>query len=314
MMVVDRNLFSPLGIFFLIVFGIKSIVSLLGNGFILAVNGQSWLRSKKMLPCEFLLTILSLSRFLLQWVIVSSQFVYFSSPETYTYGINQQAFSLSWMYLNIASLWCATWLNVFYCVKVINFAHQFFVWLKPRIGVLVSRFLGISLLAFIICSVPPIMTYYEEKNCRNHIGTLAEDISRSETCGSRLLTKLSPLQFSFTAINFSICLMASLVLLLSLWRHTRNLKKGGLSPKDLSTKAHLRVMKPLLLLLFFYIVHFPAMIIVMGDILQYGKLERLISDIVLASYPSAHSVILIVTNPKLKKAYIHILNLKRSAS
>ncbi|XP_077202617.1 taste receptor type 2 member 40-like [Paroedura picta] len=310
----DRNLFSPLGIFFLTVFLIETIISLLGNGFIIAVIGQSQCHSRKSVPCDFLLTTLSLTRFLLQWVIVSSQFAYFSSPETYLHSMTQKAFNCTWIYLNTASLWCATWLNVFYCVKVTNFALPLFVWLKPQIGVLVPRFLGISLLAFIICSVNPIMIYFKEKTCHNLTGNLAENASQSETGGSFPVTVLSRFQFSFTAISFSICVSASILLLISLWRHKRNLKKGGLSPKDFSTQAHLSVMKPLLLLLFFYIVHFPAMIIAIGDILQYGRLERLVSDIVLTSYPSAHSVILIFTNPKLKKAYIHILNPRRNAS
>nr|XP_056704446.1 taste receptor type 2 member 7-like [Euleptes europaea] len=308
----DRNMFFPLGIFFLIIFWIESAVILLGNGFIIVVNGQSWLQSKEMLPCDFLLTALSLSRFLLQWIIVSSQLVYFSFPETYLGSIKHKAFTFSWVYLNMISLWCVTWLSVFYCVKVCNFAHPLFAWLKPRIGILAPRFLGISVLAFIVCSIP-IMGQCEEKKYHNLTRNLAENNSQSEAHDNCSFMVLSPLKYCFTAISFSICVSASILLLLSLWRHTRNLKKSGLSTKDLSTQAHLSVMKPLLLLLVFYVVHFAAMIIAVGDIFQYGKFERLISDIVLALYPSAHSVILITTYPKLKKACVHIIN-PRSAS
>ncbi|XP_054858888.1 taste receptor type 2 member 8-like [Eublepharis macularius] len=303
-----------MGIFFLIVYEIESLLSLLGNGYIIVAIGHSWLFSRKMIPCDFLLTALSLSRFLLQWVSVSSQFAYFRSPETYLDSKTFLAFGFSWMYLNIASLWCATWLNVFYCVKVTNFAHPLFVWLKSRAGVLVPRFLGLSLLAFIICSIPPILIYFEEEKHHNLTGNLPENTSQIEAHGNDVFTFLHPLQNYFTAIGFSICLTASLLVLLSLWRHTRHLEKGRLGTKDFSTQAHLRVMKPLLLLLFFYILHFSAMMITLGNVFQYGKLERLISDIVLSSYPSIHSIIMIFTNPKLRELYIHVLNLGRSAS
>nr|XP_056704449.1 taste receptor type 2 member 41-like [Euleptes europaea] len=309
MAAMDGNTFSPLAIFFLFVFEMESIVSLLGNGFIMVVNGYGWLQSKKMLPCDFLLTTLSLSRFLRQWVSMSSQFVYFSSSDVYSKKL--QLLIFSWIYLNIASLWCVTWLNVFYCVKVTNFAHPLFARLKLRIGAWMPRCLGISLLAFIICSVHPVMRCFEDEKCRNLTGNLPEKTSESGAQGN---FAVSLLQIAFTAISFGLCVSASVLLLVSLWKHTRNLKKSGLSTKDLGTQAHLKVIKPLLFLLVFYILHFAAMIIAFTNILWFGKHAWLISDIVLSFYPSVHSVILIFTNPKLKKAYIHIINFRRRAS
>ncbi|XP_048340450.1 taste receptor type 2 member 119-like [Sphaerodactylus townsendi] len=209
----------------------------------------------------------------------------------------------------MVSLWWATWLNVFYCVKVTNFTHPLFAWLKLRIGMLMPRILGISLLAFIICTYifPPNLTSVKDDLTQN----LPENMNQSEV---QEKYEFSSFQLAFNTISFGICVSASVLLLYSLWRHTRNLKKTGLSTKDISTQAHLRVMKPLLLLLFFYVLHFAAMIIVFTSIIPYGKLERLITDMVLLLYPAAHSIILIFTNPKLNKAYIHAIHIRRSAS
>ncbi|XP_077202622.1 taste receptor type 2 member 8-like [Paroedura picta] len=324
MVVMDTNLFSTLGAFFLIVFGIESIVCLLGNGFVLAVSGHSWLCSKKMLACDFLLTALSLSRFLLQWSFLSDQIRYFISSDNFKDSEEHQVSMFFWVYLNTASLWCATWLNVFYCVKVTSFAHPLFSWLKLRIDVLVPRLLGISLLVFIISTIYPARRYFEEEKCHNFTGDLPENTSQGDAHGSNyvidvhdkcaLFQALNILQIYFTAVSFSICLTASVALLLSLWRHTRNLKKGGLSPQDFSTQAHLRVMKPLLLSLFFYILQFAAMIHFLILVFKYNKLEQLISNVFLSSYPSAHSVILIVSNPKLREACSRVLCLRRRAS
>ncbi|XP_077202621.1 taste receptor type 2 member 40-like [Paroedura picta] len=220
-------------------------------------------------------------------------------------------FTVFWIYLNSASLWCATWLNVFYCVKVTSFAHPLFSRLKQRIDVLVPKLLGISLLIFIICSIYPVMKSFEEQKRHHLTGDLAEKTRQSVIQANDPIIRL---HVAFSAISFSICLTASVALLLSLWRHTRNLKKGGLSPQDFSTQAHLRVMKPLLLSLVFYILHFAAFISAFTIVYQYGKLERLISDIFLFSYPLAHSVILIFINPKLRKGLSHVLNLGRNAS
>ncbi|XP_077202619.1 taste receptor type 2 member 41-like [Paroedura picta] len=311
MVVQDKDPFSALGVFFLTVFGIESLVSLLGNGFVLAVSGHSWFCSKKMLPCDFLLTTLSLSRFLSQGISTAAQFAYFTSPETVIGTKEKVSFMVSWIYFNSASLWCATWLNVFYCVKVTSFAHPLFSRLKLRIDVLVPKLLGISLLIFIICSIYPVMKSFEEQKRHHLMAYLAENTSQSVTQATNPVVQL---HVAFAAISFSISSMASVALLLSLWRHTRNLKKGGLSPKDFSMQAHLRVMKPLLLSLVFYILHFAAIISVLTIVSQHSKLGQLISDIFLFLYPSAHPIILIFSNPKLRKGLNHVLNLRRNAS
>ncbi|XP_053149096.1 taste receptor type 2 member 41-like [Hemicordylus capensis] len=307
----DRGRTTPLGIFTLSVLGILSIAALLGNGFIIVVIGHRWLQSRKMVPCDLLLTSLSTSRFLLQLIVMMSQFLYFCSPEIYTHV--QEVIDYVWMFFNIVSFWCTSWLSVFYCVKVANFIHALFLWLKLRINMLVPRLLGMSLIPFVVFSVSIVVSCFGKKKHYSLSGNLPGNTSQSEACDYSL-TIVQRLQIAFSAINVSICLTASILLLVSLWRHTRHLKKNGIGIKDFNTQAHFNVIMSLLLFLFFYILYFVAVMLPMTKYFKFGNLERLVSDTALSLLPSAHSIILILTNPKLKEVCTRVLNIRRRSS
>ncbi|XP_066468746.1 taste receptor type 2 member 7-like [Tiliqua scincoides] len=305
---------TPLGIIALVVFGIVSIATLLGNGFIIVVNCHSWLKRRKLVPCDLLLTCLSIFRFLLQCFALSHQYIYISSPMDFMCNNILKGIGLAWMYFNMANVLGTTYLTVFYCVKVTTFSHPLFLWLKPRIDRLVPRMLVMSILAFVLFSVSPVVRYWRTESSCSLTRNLTANTSHSEAPEGSPYMILKPLQSSFSAINFSICLTASIILIVSLWKHTRNLKKSGMGTKDFSTQAHFEVIKQLMFSLFFYILYFVTMIISMTDILMFGNFERLISDIIHALYPSAHSIILIWTNPKLKGVCTRILSSRDRSS
>ncbi|KAJ6652042.1 hypothetical protein lerEdw1_015472 [Lerista edwardsae] len=313
MTVMDGNMSTPLGIILLIVFGMVSIAALLGNGFIVVVNSHCWLQRRKLVPCDLLLTCLSIFRFFMQCATLLTNYIYISCPLDCKCSYAWKGIGLVWMYLNMANFSGTTCLIIFYCVKVTTFAHPVFLWLKSRIDRLVSRVLVISLIALAIFSIPPGMDFWRTKTYCNLSRNLTANRSHIDVFEESTYVILNPLQFSFSAVNFSICLTASIVLITSLWRHTRNLKRSGIGTKDLNTQAHIEVIKQLVFFLFFYILYFVTMIIALDDT-KFGKVERLISEIVLSLYPSAHSIILIRTNPKLKGACASILPSRKRSS
>ncbi|XP_053149097.1 taste receptor type 2 member 10-like [Hemicordylus capensis] len=242
---------------------------------------------------------------------MTSQFLYFSSPEIYI--DKREVIDYVWMYFNIATFWCTTWLSIFYCVRVANFIHPLFLWLKLRINMLVPRLLGMSLIPFMVFTVSIIVSCLGNKKHYSLSGNLPGNTSQSEACDYSL-TIVQRLQLAFSAINVSICLTASILLLVSLWRHTRHLKKNSIGIKDFNTQAHFNVITSLLFFLFFYILYFAVMVLSIMNLLEFGNLERLVGDIALSSLPSAHSIILILTNPKLKEVCTRIPNIRRRSS
>ncbi|XP_042300155.1 taste receptor type 2 member 105-like [Sceloporus undulatus] len=292
------------------ILGILVIMALLGNGFIIAVNGHQWLQNKKIVTCNFLLTSLSTSRFLLQMDCAVSYLLYLISPELYFHTSTIAAFNFIWMLFNLTTLWCVTWLSVFYCVKVTNFDNCLFLWLKPRINMLAPRLLGISIVVSIVLFFPSLVSYLRDKKWCSLTDTIPTNASQSDVC-NKLFNAFNAPQFSFAFINFSLTLSTSIFLLTSLWKHTRNLEKSGVATKDLSTRGHIKVMKFVLVSVFFYILYFPSMVIAVSTLFEFGKTERMISDILLSLYALVHSVILILTNPKLKEVAGWILIIRQ---
>ncbi|XP_066468740.1 taste receptor type 2 member 105-like [Tiliqua scincoides] len=235
------------------------------------------------------------------------EFLYVCSPEFYCYSYLWRILFCAWTYFSSASVWCATWLSVFYCVKITNFAHRFIMWLKPRIDVFVLRVLGLSLTVFSFPFAALRMNIY----C-NPMGNMTGNTSREEDSNNAGI--FISLQVTFIAINVSICLTASILLLISLWRHTRNLKRSGIATKDLNTQAHINVVNSLSFFLFFYILFAVAVTFYLHYSLALGVVEVLAVGVAMSLCPSAHSIILILTNPKLKEESIRILNIKRRTS
>uniref|UniRef100_A0A803TIR1 Taste receptor type 2 n=1 Tax=Anolis carolinensis TaxID=28377 RepID=A0A803TIR1_ANOCA len=285
-----NNSISPFDILKWTILGIISVFTLLGNGFIIVVLGYQGLQKRNILPHDILLIGLSASRLMSQMLSSTSYLLYFENDM----GIfNQDVVLICWNFFNMTSMWSATWLSVLYCVKVTNFANCLFLWLKPRINMLVLRLLAMSVVISSIFFVPSVLEYFQQKKWDN-------------------LTRNSPL--FYVSITFCISLIASTLLLVSLWKHIRNLKKSGLGGKDLSTQVHINVITLLLSYIFFYLLYFTGFIILGTNVFNYESLERLIFKFLAISFPCVHCIMLILTNPKLKEMAGHILNITRRAS
>nr|XP_034956922.1 taste receptor type 2 member 104-like [Zootoca vivipara] len=304
---------TPLAIFLQTILAIDSAVALLGNGFIIVVNGHRWLQNRKMAPCDCLLTSLSTSRIMLQLTVMINYILYYSLLEKYMHSFTQDISSFCWMFLTHVSLWCATWLNIFYCVKVTNFPHHLFLWLKLRINVLAPRLLGMVVIALMLFSVHPTILYFENKKLCNLSRTLPRNAHLSNVCHDPFFI-FRTVQLCSLCMSFILSVTASMVLLISLWRHIRYLRKRGSVIKDLSTQVYLNVMKSLLFSLFFGITYFASLIIPMVSLYRIDTNGQLVLEIVLSAVPSAHSIILILSNRELKEIFMHILHIRQRAA
>ncbi|XP_060125084.1 taste receptor type 2 member 8-like [Zootoca vivipara] len=266
-----------------------------------------------MAPCDCLLTSLSTSRIMQQLIVMINNILYYSLPENYTRTITKDIATFCWIFLTHVSLWCATWLNIFYCVKVTNFPHHLFLWLKLRINVLAPRLLGMVVIALMLFSVHPTILYFENKKLCNLSRTLPRNAHLSNVCHDPFFT-FRTLQLCSLCMSFILSVTASMVLLISLWRHIRYLRKRGSVIKDLSTQVYLNVMKSLLFSLFFGITYFASLIIPMVSLYRIDTNGQLVLEIVLSAVPSAHSIILILSNRELKEIFMHILHIRQRAA
>uniref|UniRef100_A0A803SQC4 Taste receptor type 2 n=1 Tax=Anolis carolinensis TaxID=28377 RepID=A0A803SQC4_ANOCA len=274
----------------LTILGILWIVSLSGNGFIFTVTVRQWLKKRKMPPCEFLLICLNASRLptLLNTMAIYFMHLFYSSGR-------RMMLLIPWVFLNIASLWCVSWLSIFYCVKVINFSNSLLLWLKLRLNLLLPKLVGISMVISMVSSLSSIFTFHQcNEPCNQTVTPPTKH--EAENC---MWISFFPLKITFAFINFSVNIAATLLLLISLWRHVRNLRKKGTSVQDLNTQIYLKVMRPLLITLLLYLLYI-ASLITMSGFLNLQRKQALTAEIMITIFPAMHPRIIIWTNPKLK--------------
>ncbi|XP_039373534.1 taste receptor type 2 member 40-like [Mauremys reevesii] len=213
-----------------------------------------------------------------------------------------------WMFLNTLSLWFATWLSVFYCVKIANFSQPLFLWLKQRISGLVPQLLMGSFLVSLVTCLPSINAI-ERKNIDHSMNNLSGNTTRECQYKVDLSSSLFILSMLGYSSPFIIFIISSVLLITSLWRHSKRMEKTTSSSRDTVTEAHVRAIKGLISFIFFYISYFVTLLIFL---LQLSTISSyylwIVICLIMSAYPSGHSIILILSNPKLKRVAVRALH------
>ncbi|KAG6931365.1 taste receptor type 2 member 7-like [Chelydra serpentina] len=210
-----------------------------------------------------------------------------------------------WIFLNILNLWFATWLSVFYCVKIANFSQPLFLWLKRRISGLVPQLLMGSFLVSLVTCLPSVNAI-DIKYIDNSMNNLSGNTTGKCQYKSDLSFSLFVLSMLGYSSPFIIFIISSILLITSLWRHSKRMEKTTGSSRDTITEAHVRAIKGLFSFIFFHISYFVALVIFL---LQFSTISSyLLWIVIMGAYPSGHSVILILGNPKLKGVAVRALH------
>ncbi|XP_006875410.1 PREDICTED: taste receptor type 2 member 1-like [Chrysochloris asiatica] len=175
------------------------------------------------------------------------------------------------MLINDLGLWCATWLGVFYCAKIAIIANPLFRWLKKRISKLVPWLILMSLFYSSMISVGHSQyTWLISKNI------LLRYLSRNVTTLSK---EISAFPYIFLVMGLGlpllIFLFAVLLLVVSLWRHSRKMSRMVDRAGDLTRCSYLSSMSSILSFLLLYLSHYVAGFLIASQILPSGSLTFL---------------------------------------
>ncbi|XP_074848788.1 taste receptor type 2 member 2-like [Carettochelys insculpta] len=285
----------------LIIFIIEFIVGIMGNGLISAVICIDWIKSRKLTSCDMILGSLGISRFLFQCLITVQVFTFQHFVEKSNEF--QMLFALG-MFLNFVCLWFATWLSVFYCVKIATFSQLLFLWMKQRISLLVPWLLIGSLFFSLGASVP--LVFMDCTFCSSNNTLLSDPFQDRKLDFSTLFVVILYILVPF--IPFVIFMVSTSLLITSLWRHTRRMQREITNFRDPQTKAHVVVIKSQISFMIFYFSYYVALML--SAIYYFHRIPKLfwMNAIMMAAYPSGHSVTLILLNPKLKQVSARIVS------
>ncbi|XP_053826676.1 taste receptor type 2 member 40-like [Vidua macroura] len=278
---------------------IESLAGVLGNGIILAASSSSCIGSKTWPPYEMIVISLSSSRIILQcWIILDLFLTIFcdsSHFEENTFGF----INIGYIFLNYSSLWFGAWLSVFYCIKVASFTQSFFIWLKLRIARLVPWMLLTAWLCSFAASIPFAWDVYSAHNFTAPLSMTNSSAGR--TTGNDRLHLLIYLWNASTALPLMLSVVSSVLLIGSLWVHTREMQNNASGFRDPSLEAHMKAIKSVFSFLILYITYFISLLLLLYSDFLPLSIEDSICVALLAACPTAHTLVLIWSNPKIQE-------------
>nr|ANV20949.1 bitter taste receptor T2R10 [Canis lupus] len=279
----------------------ESILGSLGNGFIGLVNCIDCVKNKKFSMVGFILTGLATSRICLILIIITDGFIKIFSPDMYSSGNLIDYISYLWVIINQSSIWFATSLSIFYFLKIANFSHHIFLWLKGRINSVLPLLMG-SLFISWLFTFPQIVKIINDNRMKSRNTTWQLNMQKSEFFTKQILLNLGVI------LLFTLCLITCFLLIVSLWRHNRHMQLNVTGLRDPSTEAHVKAMKILVSFIILFILYFIGIAIEISCfILPENKLLFIFGMMTTAIYPWGHSFILILGNSKLKQASLKTL-------
>ncbi|XP_057611154.1 taste receptor type 2 member 41 [Chionomys nivalis] len=299
-----------LTVFFMLIFVLLCFLGILANGFIVLMLSREWLRRGRLPPLDMILLSLGTSRFCQQCVGLVNSLYYFLYLVEYSRGLARQLIGLQWDFLNSATFWFGTWLSVLFCIKIANFSHPAFLWLKWRLPGLVPRLLlGSILVSFIVT----LLFFWGNHSA--YQAFLRRKISGNTTFkewNRRLeIDYFMPLKLVTMSIPCSLFLVSILMLIKSLRRHTQRMQHNAQSMQDPSTQAHSRALKSLVSFLVLYALSFVSMVVDATVVISSDNMWYWPWQIILYLCMSVHPFILITNSLRFRGTFRQLLLLAR---
>ncbi|KAM9382225.1 taste receptor type 2 member 9-like [Phaethornis superciliosus] len=274
------------------------------NAFIVSVLCVAWVKKRSFNSNEKILLLLGCSRFwysCITWVLTFLEKIYPSC--LHVSPILQVLLGIQNIF-NFSNLWVSAFLFVFYCIKIANFRHTFFIFLKGKIDrmvpwlMLASVLLSLSYGIFVYEIVDQV--FCEKNNC-----TTPGIFSKQRTgINPYIFTLLFVSGFAY-AIAFTAVISSALLLLFSLWRH--KCKMQTKSVKNVSMDAHIKAVKSIISFLLIYSINFVCLILSLSYRIKEGSAVPYLISLLQHAFPSVHSFILVFSNPKLEKILLRTL-------
>ncbi|KAM5303225.1 taste receptor type 2 member 5 [Glossophaga mutica] len=268
---------------------VESLIGLVGNGVLMVWSLREWVRKSKELSYNLIILGLAGCRFLLQCLIMVDLIL---CPFLQS-NLGLHSLNILWVLVSQASLWFATFLSVFYCKKITTLEHHVYLWLKRRAYCLSGWFLLGGLMNNVLLAAY-LGSEFHGLPKRN--SSILYDVSNWHY---RRVLYLN----SGSILPFILFLIFSGMLIVSLYRHHKKMKVHTAGRSDARAKAHITVLKSLVCFLILYVVYFVASpYSIIYKFPPANLFTIFLSETLMAAYPSLHSVILIMGNPRVKEA------------
>ncbi|NXJ67897.1 TA2R9 protein, partial [Rostratula benghalensis] len=282
----------------MVIISLQTFTGMWINAFIASVLCIAWLKKKNFNSNEKILLVLGCCRFwylCITWVYSLFSIIY---PRYFYVYPMPQLFASIQSFLNFSNLWVSACLCIFYCIKIANFRHIFFIYLKVKIDRIVPWLLLGSVLLSLVIGIL-IYSIIDEALCSNHNSTTQGNFWKLKIKMDEHIFPVFFLAGFGFATTFMAVISSALLLLFSLWRHKCKMQTD--SGKNISVDAHVKAMKSILSFFVVYSINFTCSILTLVYATKKANPVAFLILVFQYAFPGVHSLILIFSNPKLEK-------------
>ncbi|NXX98993.1 TA2R7 protein, partial [Centropus bengalensis] len=287
----------------LVIFTVQSFAGMWINAFIVSVICIGLLKKKSFNSNEKILLFLGCSRFGYLCILWLHVFILVIYPWLLVHPIPPLSIAAQ-TFLHFCNLWVSSCLSGFYCIKIANFMHSCFTFLKAKIDRIVPWLLLWSVLLSLSLSIP-VYNITGELTCNNPNDT---NLGKYWNLNVEMEEQFFPIFFlsGFASVTaFLAVIFSALLLLFSLYRHKRRMQAN--SVKNVSMEAHVKATKSILSFLFLYGINVTCSIMIIFNDSKKENPMIFLLGVFENVFPVVHSLVLIFSNPKLEKTLLRIL-------
>ncbi|KAG9469569.1 hypothetical protein GDO78_020207, partial [Eleutherodactylus coqui] len=260
---------------------------------------MKWKSLKSLQTCDKILSSLAISRGLYFFCIIIQNYIFQFLPWLVENNILLPILNILTMFIFYSSLWIATILCVFYCVKIVTYNYKLFILLKTRISTMVPWLIQVSLLISLTSSLP-YGWYSYGSNVRVPLNGSIEDMTDYREVISEIFFK----QFWILALGsyppLIIFCVANFLLIHFLLMHTRRMRSNGSHIQSPNLQSHFSALKSMSLFLLLQIMFLICTSLSMSGKFIFVKLPILL-PIILLSPLTFHSLYMVASNTNVQK-------------
>ncbi|KAG9461930.1 hypothetical protein GDO78_015372 [Eleutherodactylus coqui] len=279
------------------------LVGLTANLILVASIFMKWKSMKSLQTSDKILSCLAIFRglyflgSLLQ--IIITQF----SPWLWRSYIVILTINILAMFIFYSSLWIATILCVFYCVKIVTYNYKLFTFLKTRISTMVPWLIPASLLISLIFSLTFGLVDYYFKLQKVSNGS-SENMTASRLANSERFTHRFLIYTVGSIPPFMIFCVTNILLIHFLLTHTRRMRSNEFHIQSPNLQSHFNALKSMTLFLLLQIMLLICMSLSISGRLLDLTLSFVVNSIILCSPPLLHSLYMVYSSNEVKKMFV----------
>ncbi|XP_069463090.1 taste receptor type 2 member 7-like [Ambystoma mexicanum] len=286
---------------------IECTIGIVLNAFIVAVNAMDWVKSRCLTSVDIILTCVGAFRFCLLWLFLLDTLfneLTLECVNTLKYLNVTTAF---WVFFDYAILWFMAWLAIIFCLNIVHYSNSLFIRIKQNISKMVPWFILGTVVSASGTSIPFAWTY-----CNIHFRNSSIDSSWNSTMESPTtninVLYLFPTLCLLCLPPFSIICISALLLIKSLWFHTRRMKQSAEFFRNASLQPHFHAIKTILSFTVIYVCYVVAAILCLPGVMPPNGEGYLVLKMSVYVLPTVHSIVVINGNSKLKGTFTKLFH------